>query len=61
MSKPTAPCKNCAERHPHCHGECEKYKQYKEEAVRDKEAYYRSREYDEYRNKQIRKQKRGQY
>ena len=26
----TAPCKDCKDRHLGCHGECEKYKEFKE-------------------------------
>ena len=29
--KPTAPCKDCEDRHSGCHSECEKYKAFKEE------------------------------
>lgn len=25
------PCQNCTERHPGCHGECERYKEMKQE------------------------------
>lgn len=27
----TAPCKDCADRHPNCHSECERYGEYKKE------------------------------
>ena len=27
----SAPCKDCTERHPGCHSECEKYKEYSRE------------------------------
>lgn len=27
----TAPCKYCANRHPNCHSECERYSEYKRE------------------------------
>ena len=42
MSKPKAPCLTCDTRYLHCHSECEKYKQFKEEQVRDKIAYYKN-------------------
>lgn len=29
--KPTAPCKDCPKRVPHCHSVCERYKQYREQ------------------------------
>ena len=31
--KPTAPCKDCEDRHSGCHSECEKYKAFKEESL----------------------------
>lgn len=33
-----APCMGCTERHPHCHSECARYKEFKEsrEVVRKK-------------------------
>ena len=38
MSK--APCLNCPDRSPTCHGECEKYKQFKaEKEVENAESY----------------------
>ena len=58
----TAPCKDCPNRHPHCHGECEAYKTFKNEQVKDKEAYYRddSNMYDKYRqSKAKRRRKHG--
>ena len=31
MSRPKSGCMGCAERHLHCHGQCEKYRQFREE------------------------------
>lgn len=31
MKKPTAPCKDCKDRAPACHGECSKYKDYEKD------------------------------
>lgn len=42
MSRVTAPCLTCDDRYPRCRGQCEKYKAFKEEQVRDKEAYYKN-------------------
>lgn len=57
MSKPEAPCKDCHERHPHCHGECEIYKKYQQDKEEDKENYRKSLIYESYIS---RKMKRGQ-
>lgn len=35
MKVPIAPCKDCPDRHLHCHSECEKYIQF----VKDKKIY----------------------
>lgn len=48
MSKKLAPCRGCAERHPHCHGECERYKEYQKENEENKEGYRKSLIYDAY-------------
>lgn len=29
MSRPKSGCMGCAERHPHCHGQCEKYREFR--------------------------------
>lgn len=60
MSRIKAPCLTCEERYPHCHGQCEKYKAFKEEQVRDKEAYYNNADnaYDRYKQMKIKKGKR---
>lgn len=57
MSKVKAPCKECAERHPHCHGECVRYKEYQKENTENKEEYRKSLIYDAYISKRL---KRGQ-
>ena len=31
MSRPKAPCMNCEERHEGCHGDCEKYEEFRKE------------------------------
>lgn len=36
------PCKDCEERHLGCQGSCEKYKAYKEQIKKNKEAYHRA-------------------
>lgn len=33
----TAPCKDCAERHPGCHSECARYKEYSREMAEIRE------------------------
>ena len=35
--KPTAPCKDCEDRHSGCHSICKAYKAYKEEAEKYKQ------------------------
>ena len=37
-----SPCKDCEERHLGCQGSCEKYKAYKEQIKKNKEAYHRA-------------------
>ena len=37
------PCKECGDRHPGCHGGCEKYKAWREEVDRKKNHIYESR------------------
>jgi hypothetical protein len=44
LKREIAPCKNCADRHEACWGECEKYKQWK---MMLDEANRRRREYRE--------------
>ena len=60
MPRLQAPCKDCENRHPHCHGECELYKKYKEESETQKEEYRESLIWETYRNAMIKRQKRGQ-
>jgi hypothetical protein len=38
------PCKNCNERHAHCHSECEKYIEYKNILNEDNEKYKKEKE-----------------
>lgn len=59
MSKPQAPCMTCNERYPRCHGQCEKYKEFKNEQIRDKIAYYRNADnaFDRYKQMKIKKGK----
>lgn len=44
VTRETAPCKNCTDRHEACWGGCEKYKQWK---IRLDEVNRRRREYNE--------------
>lgn len=60
MARIEAPCKDCDERHPHCHGECEKYKEYKRVSEKNKEEYRKSLIWEKYRDAMIKKQKRKQ-
>lgn len=60
MSRLQAPCKECPERHLHCHGECEKYKEYKEQSEKNKEEYRKSLIWETYRDAMIKKTKRKQ-
>lgn len=39
----TAPCKDCAERHPYCFSECERYKEYDEERKAMRKAMRKAR------------------
>ncbi len=34
----SAPCKDCPDRRPHCHGECDRYKQFCRENKEQKDA-----------------------
>lgn len=49
----TAPCKDCAERHPRCHSECEKYAEFNAERVEYREARKQGRAYVACRHTQI--------
>lgn len=39
-----APCKGCQDRHTLCHGQCERYKEFKKQVddIRQKEQQYRN-------------------
>lgn len=39
-------CKDCKERHLHCHSHCERYKEYKEELERAKQYLKEQSEFD---------------
>ncbi len=58
MPRLKVPCKDCSERHPHCHGECEKYKQFQEASAKNKEEYHKSLIWDKYHEAQVKNQKR---
>lgn len=49
----TAPCKNCKERTPECHGLCTKYQAYAEENDKRRKQRYLRREVDNYTNGKI--------
>jgi len=57
MPRLKVPCQNCEDRHPHCHGECEKYKKYQEDAVEDKKSYHNSLIYEKYVGSMVRRKK----
>lgn len=60
MPRIEAPCKECPDRHPRCHGECEKYKEYKKQSEINKEEYRKSLIWETYRDAMIKKTKRKQ-
>lgn len=41
MANDKAPCHNCPERHPGCHGKCEKYQAWKAERNKITDVKYR--------------------
>ena len=41
------PCKDCTERHPKCHGECERYKKWKEPMEKARKQKYINHKIDE--------------
>ena len=51
MIRPEAPCKNCKERYLGCHGDCEKYADFKNAQREMKIALKKSMEYDSYKVK----------
>ena len=57
MPRLKVPCKDCSERHPHCHEECEKYKQFQEDSAKNKEEYHKSLIWDKYHEAQVKKLK----
>lgn len=57
MPRLKVPCKDCSERHPHCHGECEKYKKFQEDSSKNKEEYHKSLIWDKYHEAQVKKLK----
>mgnify|MGYP007022101411 CR=1 FL=1 len=57
MPRLKVPCKDCSERQPHCHGKCEKYKQFQEDSAKNKEEYHKSLIWDKYHEAQVKKLK----
>lgn len=51
----SAPCKDCAERHPGCHSECERYKEYSRERAEIRNSERRINDYYAIHNEQARK------
>lgn len=50
LSGRRAPCKDCKERHPKCHGECEKYAAFCEESKRIRAARLAESELNAYQS-----------
>lgn len=48
----TAPCKDCVDRHPGCHSECERYAEYSNERAEMLKGRKSEREYEEAHSRQ---------
>lgn len=57
----SAPCKDCAERHPGCHSECERYKEYSREQAQGREKRRIDGEYAAVRGAQVDKAERKKW
>ena len=45
-------CRDCAERHPHCHSECERYKAFKKDMEVRRAYLHQDEEYQLYRERE---------
>lgn len=48
-------CRDCAERHPHCHSECERYRAFKKDMDAKRAYLQKDYEYDGYRGREDKK------
>ena len=44
ISNRSSPCLNCADRHPHCHADCEQYASYRVNCQKELKARYKAKE-----------------